>query len=331
MTKKVFISYRSTEGLAADALISIIRDSGDYDVWYDQQLEGGQKWWDEIIKNIKSADIIILALSNAYLDSEPCRLEREYAQQLGKAIIPIQIDPDLDFARLDTEMKSTQIVRYHPYARDKERLEQALANAQSAALPSELPEPPSAPIEESKSNNRIMIIMAFIAVFVIITAIITILPSILGNPTPSDTIQTNSVDNTVFPTIEALSGDFDITLIYGASDSFTIRANAESYLFGLTFTSDIGSENPENSFPALAATGYKVEAGTCLQYIRSGQTPPRARGCSDNLSFTIELLDADLFWYDTGTNQAQDLVLRQDGELISLCSSASRQCDLSAP
>lgn len=355
MSKKVFISYRSTEGLAADALINLIKELGDYAVWYDQALQGGQQWWDEIIRQIEQADMVVLALSDAYLNSEACTREREYAARLGKVVIPVQIDPDLDFNRLDAALKMTQIVRYHPYARDKDRLATALASADSSPLPSPLPEPPAPPIELAETpgakekppantdsnSNRVAIWVAIIgAAATVIAAIIGILPGLMNapasSPTPAAGITVsapapNAGTITPVPTVAASSGAFDVSLIYGDRDSFTIHPNAESHLWGLTISSNIGTEIPAESFPALGVTGYVVEAGTCLQYLRAGQTPPRPRGCSDNATFSIELLDADIFWYDTSSNQLQDVVLRQDGNLISLCSSASRQCNLSAP
>jgi hypothetical protein len=353
MTKKVFISYRSTEGLAADALINVIQELGDYEVWYDQALQGGQKWWDEIIRQIELADVVILALSGAYLASEPCKREREYADQLGKAVIPVQIDPDLDFNRLDAVLKATQMVRYHPYARDKDRLATALAGAESPPLPDNR-QAPSPPIDSqvatpaaqepgdkgASKENRVVIIVALIgAVATLFAAVIGILPALLnnpGSPTPTSggavqATATSAGNITPIPTVQAVSGAFDITFIYGDRDSFTIRANAESHLWGLTISSNVGTEIPAESFPALAETGYIVAADTCLRYGRAGETPPRPRGCSDTATFSIELLDADIFWYDTGSNQLKDVALRQDGTLISLCSSASRQCDLSTP
>lgn len=362
MTKRVFISYQSNSSIAVEGLISVIGRLGDYEVWYDEHLTGGEQWWDEIIAQIINADIVLLVLSNNYLDSKPCRLEREYAKKLGKAIVPIQIDHDLNFNRLHVDIKNTQIIKYHKDSREKDGLQRALDNAQSAPLPHPLPMPPSAPIDDSSNvaeseinqveigreetgtnkDINIPIIVAIItAIGAIIVALIGIVPALIGDdddgsgsPSNTNTIITQGSGNTPitpFPTIEAIAGDFDLSLIYGGRDSFTIRANAESHLFGLTLSSSNSSEIPTDSFSALATLGYVVDSGTCLQYIRSGATPPRPRGCVDNATFNIELLDSELFWYDMGSNQTQDLALRQGDAVISLCSSADSQCDVMSP
>jgi hypothetical protein len=188
------------------------------------------------------------------------------------------------------------------------------------------------------NNNRIAILVALIGgVTTIIAAVIGILPGLLSGTSGDNTTQTGitgedtTLTTTSAPTVEPVSGDFDITLIYGDEDSFIVQANAESHLWALSLSSDIATEIPARSFPVLQSTGYVVEDGTCLQYVRTGATPPRSRGCAADTTFTQELLPADVFWYDTGSNRLQDLVLRQNGDLVALCSSASRQCDISVP
>lgn len=355
MTKKIFISYRRKDGLAVEALMGAINAMGDYDIWFDGYIRGGQHWWDEIVKQLQNADIVILALSPAYLESVPCEEERRYAQALGKVIIPVLIDPELDMGAIkDTIISLRQIVEYHTHERNRQALQEALEAAEPQSLPDSMPDPPPEPIPDDEQDKAtlnnvshapkrqfrlsdmwLQILLALIAAAAtIIAAIITISPDLFGarstpTNTPATGVQSPAPNNTPLPTIQAVSGDFDITLIYGGSDSFTIRANAESHLYGLTLSTTLSDEIPVDSFPALATVGYVIQEGTCLEYVRSGETPPRPRGCSADSSFSIELLDADLFWYDTGSNQAQDIALHQDGQVLALCSSASRQCDLS--
>ena len=80
MTKKIFISYRSIERDIVEELVDVINGFGDYEIWWDVELLAGVKWWDEIIENLQTADIVICMLSRAYWESEPCDLERDYAK-----------------------------------------------------------------------------------------------------------------------------------------------------------------------------------------------------------------------------------------------------------
>lgn len=141
---KAFISYRSTDRPIVDGLVQALRATGMVDVWYDQKLVGGQSWWDEILKAIREADVVVLALSNTMLESEPCRLEYAYAQALNKPILPVQITPDLNISRLPASLSARQLLRF-PF-NPPTPLTDALALVTPVPLPSPLPTPPEAPL-----------------------------------------------------------------------------------------------------------------------------------------------------------------------------------------
>lgn len=150
MSKAVFISYRSTERQQIQQLLMAIQQAGDYDVWHDQDIIGGQAWWDEIMAALERADIVVLALSPAYLTSEACRLELDYAQRLGKAILPVQIVPDLDYAQLGARLQRQQILRFLPVNPQSAALKQALQAVQPGTMAANTtrPEVPLSPLAE---------------------------------------------------------------------------------------------------------------------------------------------------------------------------------------
>jgi hypothetical protein len=143
----VFISYKSGDRPAVSALASWLGERL-FTVWFDQQLVGGQSWWDEILRNIRAADIFIFALTPAALHSLPCQLEYTYAHALGKRVLPVMLADGVDPRLLPPALQQIQLVDYRePEASGWPRLTAALGGLPPAgALPNPLPTPPSAPI-----------------------------------------------------------------------------------------------------------------------------------------------------------------------------------------
>jgi len=144
---KIFISYRSTNRRAVEELVSDLKDVG-HEVWYDRELEGGQKWWDNVLANIQRCDLLVFALTPQSIESYPCRLEYTYANALKKHIIPIALTDGMDFTLLPPVLQERQILTY--VTGDKaeyKELTQALRTLPPVPpLPDPLPEPPPAPI-----------------------------------------------------------------------------------------------------------------------------------------------------------------------------------------
>ena len=44
---------------------------------------------------VEDADIIVVCISQNYFDSKNCKKELEYADELGKTLVVVKLDPDL--------------------------------------------------------------------------------------------------------------------------------------------------------------------------------------------------------------------------------------------
>lgn len=144
---KVFISYNRK----SEAVVKILADDIEalgHDVWYDQELSGGQSWWDHILTTIRNTEIFIFALSPEALQSVACKREFHYATNLGKPILPIQIVDGISNNLLPPTLSQLQIVDYRKQNRETAfRLGRALTNIPHAPpLPDPLPPQPPAPI-----------------------------------------------------------------------------------------------------------------------------------------------------------------------------------------
>src|SRR4030095_896971 len=147
MTTTVFISYgRESQGkvrLLAEDLGGL-----GHNVWFDQELTGGQAWWAQILLQVQRCEVFVYALSPESIDSPACKCECTYAVQLGKSLLPVLVAEGVAAALMPPVLAQVQYVDYR--REDKEALK-ALARAlkglpPSPPLPDSLPQPPAAPI-----------------------------------------------------------------------------------------------------------------------------------------------------------------------------------------
>jgi hypothetical protein len=144
---KIFVSYSSQNRPAVKSLVADLV-SLEHEVWFDQELSGGQVWWDTILDQIRACDLFISALTAQAMKSEPCRLEYTYAYELNKPIIPVLLTNDVNIALLPVILQERQFVNY--INQDKAAL-LALNNAirstsPAPVLPDPLPDTPGIPI-----------------------------------------------------------------------------------------------------------------------------------------------------------------------------------------
>jgi hypothetical protein len=106
----LFVSYSRADEASVGPLVDDVQALG-YDVWLDEQLSGGQVWWDEVLQKIRGCDAFLFVLSPFSVSSEACLLELEYAAALDRTIIPVELtatDPTI----VPTTLGKHQIVRY---------------------------------------------------------------------------------------------------------------------------------------------------------------------------------------------------------------------------
>lgn len=144
---RIFVSYSSHNRPAVKALVADLASLG-HEVWFDQELSGGQVWWDTILDNLRTCDLFILAMTGHSLKSGPCKLEYTYAYELGKPILPVLMSDDVTVSLLPVILQERQYVNY--INQDKAAL-LALNSAihgipPAPSLPDPLPTPPAIPI-----------------------------------------------------------------------------------------------------------------------------------------------------------------------------------------
>jgi predicted ATPase len=145
--RKVFISYARQNKPDVEQLVEHLRVLG-CETWHDASLRGGQDWWNEIVRRIADCDTFIAVISRDALSSTACRREIDWAESLGKPVMPVAVEPPPK--ALPWRFSRRQIVDYSDReSRDRAALTLAggLATLPGAPpLPDPLPEPPAAPL-----------------------------------------------------------------------------------------------------------------------------------------------------------------------------------------
>ena len=91
---KIFISYARLNMTTAEALVRDLHSLG-HQAFYDQDLTGGQRWWDTLLDQIQAADVFIPVLSDEYRESQACRVEAEWADSLHVSFLPVFTEAQL--------------------------------------------------------------------------------------------------------------------------------------------------------------------------------------------------------------------------------------------
>lgn len=143
----IFISYNREDKDKTKALVDDMEKLG-HNVWFDEELSGGQKWWAQILESIRNCDLFVFVLSVNGLDSSACSLEYEYADALGKTILPVLVGEGVSPNLLPPVLSQIQFVDYRKPDRDAIlNLAKAFAALPSSKpLPNPLPTPPEVPI-----------------------------------------------------------------------------------------------------------------------------------------------------------------------------------------
>jgi len=90
VTTPIFISYSRSDEEAVKVLAKSLQ-SGQRAVWLDEDLGGGDSWWNAILDHIREAPVFIAALSDSSIRSKPCRAELDYALALGIPVVPVKV------------------------------------------------------------------------------------------------------------------------------------------------------------------------------------------------------------------------------------------------
>lgn len=85
---RLFISYAHDDMPLTKQFVKLLEA---HEVWFDQNLRGGEEWWHRILDRIDWCQGLVYLLSPASVESEYCRREAEIALSSNKIVIPVII------------------------------------------------------------------------------------------------------------------------------------------------------------------------------------------------------------------------------------------------
>jgi TIR domain/WD40-like Beta Propeller Repeat len=143
---RIFISYARKDQAAVEALNADL-ERARIQVWMDEELIGGESWWDTILEQIRSCDLYIFALSPNSLRSRACKAELDYAIALSRPLLPVLIQ-DVAIQLAHPAIARTQMVDYRKRSMESlMALMAVVANRPPAPpLPNPLPAAPTTPM-----------------------------------------------------------------------------------------------------------------------------------------------------------------------------------------
>lgn len=153
---RIFLSYAHQDR----ELVETLHDKltvAHHDVWFDEELRGGQKWWDEILNTIAESDLVLFVASPDSFRSKACGLEVAYAAATNREIVPIEVHPVqiLDGPDAIQEVQVQAFV--NPTDDDWIRLTADIVAApRSGELPDPMPPRPPAPVVDLTSARKIV-------------------------------------------------------------------------------------------------------------------------------------------------------------------------------
>lgn len=125
----VFVSYSSLNRDRVESLVLQLGELG-HDVEYEVKIVGDPITWRQALASIRACDLFVSVLTSASLASYTCEIEYQYAQALGKNILPVLME--------DITMMGNRLESVVDYRVDTPESQDDLARA-IAALP--LPQP----------------------------------------------------------------------------------------------------------------------------------------------------------------------------------------------
>jgi hypothetical protein len=149
-SKKIFLSYTRDDQQKVAWLREWLTALG-HNVWIDHKgLQVGQEWWRSILAALRDSDVVVLAVSGKYVESDACAAELAYALQIKRTVLPMPIEP-INPSEFPHPLSTLQIAE----GNDFEGIKAALENAPTLSPPEPLPPDPPPPLSWPKIREAV--------------------------------------------------------------------------------------------------------------------------------------------------------------------------------
>lgn len=109
----IFVSYAHKDSREVFDLIEKLSARG-YRIWYDEGIEPGSEWPENIANHLLRADMVMAMITNDSMDSVNCRREINYALSKNKPFLAVVLEKTEIPAGMELQLSSQQsVLRYN--------------------------------------------------------------------------------------------------------------------------------------------------------------------------------------------------------------------------
>ena len=106
----IFVSYSHQDTDIVYQGIQLLQNQG-YNIWYDEGINPGASWREEVAESILGCDLFIILVSPQSANSDPCLKEVNFALEHNRALLAIhtertQLSPGLELALNDRQVSA---------------------------------------------------------------------------------------------------------------------------------------------------------------------------------------------------------------------------------
>ena len=122
----IFISYSHKDSARVMPILEGLYNAN-YRVWYDEGIEAGSEWPENVATHISKSDVVLIFLSQNALDSQNCVREIHFAIKKRKKILVIYLE-DLELSDgMDMQLSTLQAMFLNKYESSKQFIEKLTA------------------------------------------------------------------------------------------------------------------------------------------------------------------------------------------------------------
>lgn len=123
----IFVSYSHRDMGFVHQVITHLQDAG-YRVWFDGGIEAGSEWPEYIATHLEGCSCVLTFISKAFAESDNCKRELNFAQDLKKPLLNVYIEEVALTAGMRMQLGLSQAMYRSNFRNDKDFME-SLARA----------------------------------------------------------------------------------------------------------------------------------------------------------------------------------------------------------
>ena len=150
----IFISYAHKDLQAVMSILSDMHRRG-FRIWYDEGIELGSDWTESIARHLAASSLMIGFISDAYMASDNCRREMNYAVQKKKKILNVFLEPTTLTPGMELQIGGIWALMKYDFSGEEpflEKLYEAPLLRTPALTDAAFPE--AAPVHQQETRDR---------------------------------------------------------------------------------------------------------------------------------------------------------------------------------